>query len=214
MKIKHVKFDHTAEGFYDAIGITTEMMVKCKERIFFSTFSNAIQSLELFEDRDEAPKELVTVTGDFQKTLSIIEDSLEYEYTLMEFMNTHNMAMAAVARWEFKNKAMKGNNKKKSMLLDIMDMVTELKMEHEKTKNEFAEENIAFGITPKGLLKRIEFTKSSHYDFDVYLNMVEKYNKSNNRNNDDNHSNSDDIDDFLRTILSQSDDDGGDDDDE
>jgi len=209
MKLKHVKFNHEAEGFYDAIGITDDIMMKCRERILFSTFTNALQSIELFEDRNDAPRELTTITGDFQKTLSIIEDEIEYAYTLMEFSKTHEMGVEAFARWELQRRAKNSKtNKKKSMMLDIMDMLTELKMEHEKTSNETADINLKYGFTPKGLLKRVELTKNSQYDFNVYLNMVERYNHSNQY---DRSKDSDtDIDDFLRNILNQNDEDDDD----
>ena len=74
MVFKHTTFNHDAENFFDAIGLTDELMNLCKERVFFATFNNALNLLDFYEDPEDAPRNLKTATGDFEKCLHLIDD--------------------------------------------------------------------------------------------------------------------------------------------
>ena len=107
MILKNREFNHSKDHFHDAMNIPGYVRTKCRERIFFAAFSNALQRQELFEDEDDAPKEMCTVTGDLQRCLSLITDPLEYEYTLLTFYGHQRMAMEAYGKYKY----LKSNNK-------------------------------------------------------------------------------------------------------
>lgn len=198
------QFDHHCEHFHRAIGITDAMRTKVRERIFFTAISAALQRIEIFEDPNDAPKELSTVTGDFQRVLQAITDPLEYEYTLMVFNNYQRIAMEAFAMY----KAMKdaGEDRETSIKLKIMELVEEIRAQHEKDEEEEDtkadnEENRIDEIDRKTLFKRIGFIKKSNYNFDIYMNMLERW-----ANGGSNPSKHNDIDDMLKNLFSRDDD--------
>ena len=92
MTFKGRNFNHEEDDFHLAVGISEETKNICRERIFFSSFSNALQADELFDDIDDVPKQFRTVTGDLERLLSMITNPIEYEYTLLTFMMYQRMA--------------------------------------------------------------------------------------------------------------------------
>ena len=79
MVLSTKELNHELDDFHGALGITDYTRTKCRERIFFTAMANALQRRELFEDEDDAPKHMRTVTGDLQRCLHLISDPLEYE---------------------------------------------------------------------------------------------------------------------------------------
>ena len=49
MILKNREFNHSKDHFHDAMNIPSYTRTRCRERIFFSAFSNALQRQELFE---------------------------------------------------------------------------------------------------------------------------------------------------------------------
>jgi hypothetical protein len=76
MSLKDTKFDHEMDDFHLAMGISEETKTICRERIFFSTFSNSLQAEELFDDMDDVTKAFRTVTGDLERLISMITNPL------------------------------------------------------------------------------------------------------------------------------------------
>ena len=50
MLLKERDFNHDKDEFHEAMNIPGYIRTKCRERIFFAAFSNALQRAELFED--------------------------------------------------------------------------------------------------------------------------------------------------------------------
>ena len=202
MVFKHTTFNHDAENFFDAIGLTDELMNLCKERVFFATFNNALNLLDFYEDPEDAPRNLKTATGDFEKCLHLIDDQKEYEYTLMIFNKTHELAIQCIKRYSLLEMAKKDkqDSDKKVAMVKLLDLLTELKMHHEE--DEEVKEGINNGFTPKGLMKRVEYAKNCQGSFQVYLNMVDRYKRQNNPN-----VNSTDpaVDDILKNLFNSDD---------
>ena len=71
MLFKQRGFNHDDQIFHRALNITDEVKTVVREKIFFSSFSNALQAMDLFENIDDAPRSLSTVTGDLEKCLQI-----------------------------------------------------------------------------------------------------------------------------------------------
>lgn len=198
MLLRNREFNHETENFHESLGISDETRVRCRERIFFNTFSNALQRLELFEDDDDAPKELRTVSGDLQRCLRTITDQLEYEYTLMIFNSTQRMAMESFAY--YKHMLESHDNREDRIKLKIMELVEE--MRGSKDDDDEDEDPIS-RLNKKSMIKRIKFVKQSHYNFDTYLNMLNRWA---NGNANDFTEKKPDIDDLLRNLFSKDED--------
>lgn len=170
MFLKDREFNHSKDHFHDAMNIPSYMRTKCRERIFFAAFSNALQREELFEDEEDAPKEMSTVTGDLQRCLKMITDPLEYEYTLLTFYGTQRIAMEAYKRYKFLNASDKTREEK--LKLSIINLIEELKSRDDD--DEQPEEDEIDNLNSNTVIKRIGIVKESYYNFDTYLKLVIK----------------------------------------
>lgn len=194
MILKEREFNHSKDNFHEAMGIPSYMRTKCRERIFFTSFSNALQRKELFEDEDDAPKDMSTVTGDLQRCLKMITDPLEYEYTLLTFYGHQRMAMEAYSKYKFLNS--NTQSKEDKLKMSIINLIQELKAKHDEEEEGHAsdEEDEIDNITVTNALKRISIVKESHYNFDTYLKILTK--KLSSRPDSDFN-----VDDFLKDIF-------------
>lgn len=190
MILKNREFNHSKEHFHDAMNIPTYVRTRCRERIFFAAFSNALQKQELFEDEDDAPKEMSTVTGDLQRTLSMITDELEYEYTLLTFYGHQKIAMEAFGRYKYLNS--KDQSKEDKLKLSIINLIEQLRDKDDEDDEE--EKDELDNINVNTVIKRISIVKDSHYNFDVYLKQLTK--KLSSRPDSDFN-----VDDFLKDIF-------------
>jgi hypothetical protein len=188
MILKSKQFNHAEESFHSAMNIDKHTVIMCRERIFFTHFANTLQSLELFSDRDDAPKEMTTVTGDLQRTLNMISDPVEYELTLLHFMAYHRMATAAFGMWRFQNDP--ENSKEDKLKLELLKLVTRLK----DIKDQEEEEDNPEDINPETVSQRIDLVKKSNFDFNKYMDLVGHPVRS---------SNHPDVDDILRGLFDQ-----------
>jgi hypothetical protein len=188
------QFNHEIENFHQAMGISDDIRTKCRERIFFSTMSNALQVQELFEDQDDAPKEMRTVTGDLQRCLRMITDPLEYEYTLMVFNNAQRMATETMAY--YKHMLESHNNREDRVKMKILELMEEIRGSKDDDDEEDDEAPVD-RLNRKTMVKRIKLIKNSHHNFDTYMNMLYKW-----ANGEPNNNSKPDIDDFLRNLFS------------
>jgi hypothetical protein len=192
MILKERDYDHNRDEFHEAMNIPGYIRTKCRERIFFAAFSNALQRAELFEDEDDAPKDMSTVTGDLQRCLKMITDPLEYEYTLLTFYGHQRMAMEAYSRYKYLNSS--SQSKEDKIKLSIINLMMDLKEKQEDEENNSKEEDEIDNITVNTTIKRISIVKSSLYNFDTYLKLITK--KLSSRPDSDFN-----VDDFLKDYL-------------
>lgn len=173
MVIKSTKCDHSQDGFHSALGINKDIVVMCRERILFCHFSNALQSIDLFGDKENAPRELTTVTGHLHRCLNMISDPLEYEVTLLHFMNFHRLAQEAFAHWEFENDPK--NTSADKLKLQVMKLVMRLKDESSKDDQDSSSDDdskINSDINLDSIMERIDIVKKSKHNFPKYLELL------------------------------------------
>lgn len=192
MILKTREFNHSKDHFHEAMNIPSYIRTKCRERIFFAAFSNALQRQELFEDVEDAPKEMSTVTGDLQRTLSMITDELEYEYTLLTFYGHQKLAMEAFGRYKYLNS--KDQSKEDKLKLSIINLIQELKDRSDDEEENTVEEDEIDNVTVNTAIKRISIVKDSHYNFETYLKQLTQ--KLSSRPDSDFN-----VDDFLKDIF-------------
>lgn len=189
MFLKDIQLDHSKEKFHEALTVPDYMRSKCRERVFFSSFSNALQREELFEDADDAPKEMSTVTGDLQRCLKMIDSELEYEFTLLNFMAYQKLAMEAYGRYKYLNS--KDMPKENKLKLSIINLMEDLRNQEEDNEEDEGIDNTSVN----SVIKRISLVKSSHYNFTTYLKQLNVELGNGNTGNDF------DIDDFLKDVF-------------
>ena len=194
------KFNHEIDNFHESIGVSHDIRTKCRERIFFTSISNAFQREELFEDPEDAPRQLHTVSGDLQRLLESITNQLEYDYTLMIFQNYQRMAKQTFAYYKHMQENKESTEDK--LKSAILDLVEEMRRKHEQEEDDHDDDNEDSPIdqlNKKSMLKRISFVKKSHHNFDTYMNMLSRW-----ANGNDNQAseNKPDIDDILRNLFS------------
>jgi hypothetical protein len=173
MSLKDRKFNHEEDDFHLAMGISEETKHICKERIFFTSFSNSLQADELFDDREDAPKEFRTVTGDLERLISTITSPIEYEYTLLIFMMYQQMAKEVYSRYRNFNED-SAESREEKIKMQILKGIMKLKeLKDREEAGETSDDNDNFEIISKeSLTERIKLVKKSGYNFDKYLYLV------------------------------------------
>lgn len=173
MILQNRQLNHAEDGFHSALGVSKDIAILCRERIFFSHFTSSLQAFEIFEDREDAPKELTTVTGDLQRTLQMITDPLEYEVTLLYFMSYHSMAQKAFAIWKFQNDPSNSVEQKlKLELVKIMSKIKDMKDQEDKEEEQDKKSDDGDVINLDTVQNRIELVKKSRYSFPKYMQLL------------------------------------------
>jgi hypothetical protein len=179
MSLKDTKFNHEMDDFHLAMGISEETKTICRERIFFSTFSNSLQADELFDDRDEAPKSFSTVTGDLERLISMITNPLEYEYSLLTFMMFQRMAKEVYSMYRNTNED-SAESREQQIKMQILKGIMKLKelKDREEAGEDYNDDddNGVEAYSKESIMERIKLVKKSGYNFDKYLVLVKNQN--------------------------------------
>lgn len=175
MFLKSKQFNHAEKSFHSALNMSRSTVITCRERIFFTHFANTLQSFELFASRDDAPREMTTVTGDLQRTLSMITDPAEYELTLLHFMSFHRMATEAFGHWKFHND--KENSEEEKLKLELLKLVSRLKGLKDKEEDDDDNDDDDYkgvhnDINLDSVSKRVDLVIKSKYDFARYMDLL------------------------------------------
>lgn len=197
MVLKTSTFNHEADSLQEAIGIPSNVRERSREKIIFSVIANHLQGRELYEDEDSIPAEFHTMTGDLARTLSLITDPYEYEFTLLTFTKIQDLANETVQKYRFMNSSSdKDAVKKMNLLTNLQDLMIQFKME---TDEDNPTPDATY-LSPKSLMERIDLVKSSHYSWETYYNMVKSKNFITGKKKASSGSDFD-IDDILRGIM-------------
>lgn len=202
MTLRDRSFNHEEDDFHLAMGISDETKNICRERIFFSAFSNALQADELFDDIDDAPKQFRTVTGDLQRLLSMITNPIEYEYTLLVFMMYQRMAkeVYSIYRNTDENSAESREEKIKMQIIKSIMKLKELK-DREESGDDSNDDSVEV-FSKESIMDRIKLVKKSGHNFDKYLVLVKTRNTGEERTKPSDF----DINDLLSGLFSKDDD--------
>lgn len=203
MTLRDRNFNHEEDDFHLAMGISEETKNICRERIFFSAFSNALQADELFDDIDDAPKQFRTVTGDLQRLLSMITNPIEYEYTLLVFMMYQRMAkeVYSIYRNTDENSAESREEKIKMQIIKSIMKLKELKDREESGDDDSNDDGVEV-FSKESIMDRIKLVKKSGHNFDKYLVLVKTRNTGEERTKPSDF----DINDLLSGLFSKDDD--------
>ena len=172
MYLKQTKFNHEEDNFHLALGISEETKILCKERIFFTSFSNSLQADDLFDDADDVPKEFRTITGDLERLIASISNPMEYEYSLIVFMMYDQMAKEVYRIYKNTNED-SAESREEKIKMEIIKSI--MKLKDLKDREESGEEPDNDGsevISKESLMERIKLVKRSGHNFDKYLNLI------------------------------------------
>ncbi len=176
MLFKQQGFNHEEEMFHRALNVTDDIKNIVREKIFFSSFSNALQAMDLFEDLDDAPRSLCTVTGDLEKCLQMIDSQQEYEYALLSFTMYQRLTKPILAEYKMKNSS-DPEDREAMLKHTIIEAIMELKREkdREESDEEFFddEEKGPFAVNHSRMMTRLKYVKKSNYNFAKYMNLLQ-----------------------------------------
>jgi tmRNA-binding protein len=154
-------FNHDNETIINALGVTEEIDMKCREIIFFSMISNHFMARELFDNVEDAPKALTTMTGDLEKCMKLCSNHIESSYILLTFKDFHRMGMDAIAKYTIFTESKDERRKEIELMLKIF----ELDIMKQASKHD------SDCMIPTDIFKKIDFVKKSRYSFDRYLQL-------------------------------------------
>lgn len=174
MFLKSTKFTHQENNLHKALGVKDDILVQCRERIFFSHFTNALRAKELYSNESDAPKELTTVTGDLESCLKLIDNDQEYEITLLLFMGYHRLASKAYAEYEIHNDvSLSGEDKLKMQLIDVIMKLKTMQDKADDSANDDDDDSINADLSDiQNVVKRIQKVKDSNYSFSRYMDAM------------------------------------------
>ena len=182
MLFKQRGFNHDEQIFHRALNISDDIKNIVREKIFFSSFCNALQAMDLFEDINDAPRALSTVTGDLEKCLQMTDSQEEYEYALLSFTMYQRLTKPILAEYRMKNST--DPEDREAMLKHrIIEAIMELKRGADKEESEEDEEypdeeKGPFAVNQTRMMTRIKYVKKSNYNFKKYMNMMTGVNDS------------------------------------
>jgi hypothetical protein len=176
MLFKQRGFNHEEEIFHRALSISDDVKNVVREKIFFSSFCNGLQAMDLFEDINDAPRSLSTVTGDLEKCLQMTDGHEEYEYALLCFTMYQRLTKPILAEYKMKNSS--DPEDREAMLKHrIIEAIMELKREADKSDDDSEEypdeEKGPFAVNQTRMMTRLKYVKKSNYNFKKYMNMMQ-----------------------------------------
>lgn len=158
--------NHSAENIHKALNIPEDVMNICREKIFFTAIANALFVNEMYNELDEAPRSLTTVTGDLHKCLQMSDNQLEYEVILLDFLRSHDLALSAYKHYDmmYNNEDPETSKKFRAItkLLELKELFGS-KDEEDEDSNK---------ITPATMINRVKFVKKSNYNFAKYMDLL------------------------------------------
>lgn len=166
MEIIKLTPNHSADNIHKALNIPESVVNTCREKIFFTAIANALFVNEMYDETNEAPRSLTTVTGDLHKTLQMSANQLEYEVILLEFLRNHDIALSAYKHYSMlhdnDNPEMSKKFRTISKLLELKEMFTSDDEDYDNTDK----------ITPAKMISRVKFIKKSNYNFAKYMDLL------------------------------------------
>jgi hypothetical protein len=177
MLFKQRGFNHEREEFHEALKVSNDMRITIREKVFFSSFSNALQAMELFEDLADAPRSLSTVTGDLERSLSMVDNQEEYEYMLLCFSMYQRLTKPILAEYRMTNS--KDSEDREAMLKHtIIEAIMELKRQKDREEGndddeDDEDEKGPFAISHSRMMQRLKYVKKSKHNFNAYMNYMQ-----------------------------------------
>lgn len=181
MFFKNKQILHDQKTFEMGLNISDNLRMIAREKVIYSCFTNYLESKKLYDltqDRDNVPLSLTTSTGDFQKTISLIDNQEEYEYTLITFEKTHGLVKEVLGQYlgsQALNNIGTGNlggyvekillEKESELEKRIMDKNVPLR-----------EKLMTTSVYPSKIFKRFDFFKDKILTFEEYIELVSKNN--------------------------------------
>lgn len=196
MYFKKLKFNHEARNIHEGLLIPDDIKNLVREKILFSSISNALQAWELFEDEEDAPTELRTVTGDLSKALSLVDNELEYDYMLFSFQDLHHNCKMFLSKHKAMNRLKDSEDREEYLKMKIISAIMELKDQSEKKDSDDNENDDTFVISDSTMKKRLKLVQKSKHNFDTYISMMKGENISSPNFN---------IDDMLGNLFNEKD---------
>lgn len=174
MHLKNVTMDHGNELIHRVLGITDEQRTLIRERIFFTTINMTLKAYELFEDIEDAPPAMKTLTSHLQGCLQLIDDPMEYEYTLLHFFNYQKMACSSA---QMHNELKQQNlSKEQRIKMGILSLIEDLRRSDDEDEEEESEPvQMIDKLNGRNMLKRVDFVVRSVNDFDTYLRLLRQW---------------------------------------
>ena len=158
-----LNFKHESDNIPTALGLSEGIDNRCREIIHFAAFTNYFIKNDFFDDGDQTPSNLTTITGVLEKALDICKTKEEELYTLFVFRNIHDHCSQAIGAYKtFEEETDVKEKKKMEMLMHLVEL---------KALSD-DEDDRDYLITPKDMFKKIKVAKENMYNFENYYSVI------------------------------------------
>ena len=192
MYLKNADLNHDEEQIHRVLGLTDEHRRVVRERIFYTCMRQVFQTAQLFEDPDDAPPSMNTLTGYLKAVLTQMDDELDYEYTLLNFFTYGKMAIG-VAR-KFLEMRKDNISQEEKIKMGIGTLIEKMIRAKEREEEEEEDEPLIDQLNEQNLMKRAKFAEQHSDNFDNYFKALQRWGGSTSDG-------SFDVDDLLNDLL-------------
>lgn len=176
--MKTFDFKHEEQDIFSACGLSKDTLIRTREKILFSIFSNAIKSLKMqIEDDYSSNPTCNSVSATLERALTLFDIEAERNLALLMFLRLNDTCKQLCQLFiPFLVK-----EAPEKIRRNIMEKLEESHKELHKTLMEDEDiandaENIVhkMAISPLNLFKRFQMILDSNESFDVYMSKYIK----------------------------------------
>lgn len=156
-----LNYNHSKDTISDSIGLDKDELLYSKLAIIFSVMSPRILADELFDDDDEIPENMKSVSGSVELLMSLMKNEKMVVFSLLHFTQLYEKLSSGLALLNNKvnvDELMESDDDEKGKMDDIMKAVKNLALK--------------VSLAPVKLL--VEHIKEANGDFNKFRDIIQK----------------------------------------
>lgn len=156
-----LNYNHSEDTISDSIGLDKDELLYSKLAIIFSVMSPRVLADELFDDDDEIPENMKSVSGCVELLMSLMKNEKMLVFSLLHFTQLYEKLSSGLALLNHKvdvDKLMESDDDEKGKMDDIMKAV----------------KNLALKVSLAPVKTLVEHIKEANGDFNKFRDIIQK----------------------------------------
>lgn len=156
-----LNYNHSEDTISDSIGLDKDELLYSKLAIIFSVMSPRVLADELFDDDDEIPENMKSVSGCVELLMSLMKNEKMVVFSLLHFTQLYEKLSSGLALLNKKvnvDELMESDDDEKGKMDDIMKAV----------------KNLALKVSLAPVKILVEHIKEANGDFNKFRDIIQK----------------------------------------
>lgn len=156
-----LNYNHSEDTISDSIGLDKDELLYSKLAIIFSVMSPRVLADELFDDDDEIPENMKSVSGCVELLMSLMKNEKMVVFSLLHFTQLYEKLSSGLALLNHKvdvDKLMESDDDEKGKMDDIMKAV----------------KNLALKVSLAPVKILVEHIKEANGDFNKFRDIIQE----------------------------------------